>query len=371
MLRWFPNLPITVKAFAAPVLLSFCLILVSARSYLFIADTAMGLKSISRSKLPTWNAVEGLANALTDTQILLFRYVSWLNSGVDAQTLGKAKNEIEKRNEDTTNKIGELLLRSDLTNDERGKLESVKQGWSKFKKLTNDSIEMGAVQPSMAVMTLGEVDDLLERLRRDTDAISQSIKLASEDFARSMDQSAGQSRAILLGGVAIIIPLSILMSLLVALSIITPIKDVTRNMQAVSIGKLDATIGYGDRSDEIGRMVKAITIFRQNAADISALEERQHEEQRRNAETRKAEMSALASDFETSVKLIASRLTEAARTMNASSVSLAKSAGETRGQSASMRQFVETALASVQTVASAAQQMSDTIRDRRPGHQGG
>jgi len=363
MLRWFQNLPITVKAFSAPLLLLFCLIGVSAKSYFFIANTAAGLESLSGAKLPTWNAVEWLSGAVTDTQILLFRYVSWLNSGVDAQTLRKAENEIETRDGVIISKIDELLTQGNLTRDERDKLKNVKQGWSKFKKLAKDAIEMGAVQPSMAVMTLGTVDDLLKSLRKDTDDISQSIKLATEDFATSMDQSAGQSRALLLGAIGIVIPLSIFVCLLVALSIVTPIRDVTRNMQAVSIGKLDASIGYADRSDEIGRMVKAIAVFRHNVAHIRALEERQHEEQRSNAEMRKAEMGALASDFETSVKLIASRLSEAARTINASSVSLARSAGETRGQSASMRQFAETASASVQTVASAAQQMSGTIQE--------
>jgi methyl-accepting chemotaxis protein len=336
----------------------------STKTYFFIADTATGLDSLSRSKIPTWNAVERLADGLSDTQLLLFRYVSWLNSGVGAERLKKAETELEARNRDITSKIDELLMRDTLTDDERGILELVRDGgWNTFKKLTKDLTEIGAIQPSMAVMMLGEVDDLMGLLRKDIDRISQSIKLNSEDFAGSMVESARNSRAVLLGGIAIAIPLSMLVSIFVALSIVTPIREVTQNMHAISKGKLDASIGYADRSDEIGRMVQAITIFRQNAARIRELEEQQDEEQRRNAEMRKAEMAALAADFETSVKLIASRLTETARKMSASSVVLAKSAGDTRGQSATMRRFVETTSASVQTVAGAAQQMSDTIQE--------
>jgi hypothetical protein len=173
MCRWCRNLPIIVKAFAAPVVLLLCLIVLSARTYFFIADTATGLDSLSRSKLPTWNAVERLADGLSNTQLLLFRYVSWLNSGVGAQTLKKAENELEAGNRDVTSKIDELLMRDTLSDDERRILEMARDGgWNTFRKLTKDLTEIGAIQPSMAVMMLGEVDDLLAVVRKDIDRIS-------------------------------------------------------------------------------------------------------------------------------------------------------------------------------------------------------
>lgn len=363
MLRWFANLPIIVKAFAAPVLLLVCLFVLSARSYFFIAETATGLDAMSRSKLPTWNAVERLNDALADTQLLLFRYVSWLNSGVDRGALNKAEDELQTRNADIARRIDALLARGDFPNGERNILERVKEGWVKFEKLSKDSTEMGAVQPSMAVMMLGEVDDLLSALRKDTDQISQSIQSASQNFATSMVQSSRQSRAILLGGFIVIIPVSVLLSIFVALSIVTPIRDVTKRMLAISKGDLATSIGYAQRTDEIGRMVEAITVFRRNAAQIREMEQRRHEEHQRNIETRKAEMNALAADFEASVKLIASRLNETAKKMTASSVGLARSAAETRDQSAGVAQMIEATFGSVQTVAGAAQQIAQAIQE--------
>jgi methyl-accepting chemotaxis protein len=213
----------------------------------------------------------------------------------------------------------------------------------------------------MAVMMLGEVDDLLSSLTKDTDQIAQSIRLASQSFAVSMVQSARQSRTILLGAFFLVIPLSVLLSTLVALSIVRPVRNVTNNMLAISKGDLGANIGYADRSDEIGRMVKAITIFRQNAAQIRDLEGRQRAEEQRHTDQRKAEMNGLAADFEASVKLIAARLNDTAKKVTASAADLAKSAEATRDQSAGMTQVVETMSASVQTVAGAAQQISQAI----------
>jgi methyl-accepting chemotaxis protein len=364
MLRMFNNLPIIIKAFASPVVLLFFLVVLSAKTYVFIADTATGLDSLSQSKIPTWNAVARLSAEMSDTQLLLLRYVSWLNSGVGADTLKKTEKQLEARNRDITTKIDELLMHGALSDDERGILELVRNGgWNTFEKLTKELAEVGAVQPSMAVMMLGEVDDLLATLKRDIDRISQSIESASENFASSMVESARNSRELLLAGIASVIPISILVSIFVALSIGKPIREVTQNMYAISKGNFATDIAYADRSDEIGRMVKAITVFRQNAARIRELEQQQDEKQRRNAEIRKAEMNSLAADFDSSVKLIVGRLTEAARKMSASSIALAQSAGDTREQSATMSRFVETTSGSVQTVAGAAQQMSDTIQE--------
>ena len=237
----------------------------------------------------------------------------------------------------------------------------MREGWRKFGKLSKDSIEMGAVQPSMAVMMLGQIDDLLSGLTKDTAQIGQSIRMESQNFAVSMVQSANQSRTILLVAFFLVIPLSVLLSTLVALSIVRPVRTVTRNMLAISKGDLGANIGYADRSDEIGRMVQAVTIFRQNAAQIRELEDRQRAEAQRHADLRQTEMDALAAEFEASVKLIAARLNDTAKKVTASAADLARSAEATRDQSTGMTQVVETMSASVQTVAGAAQQIAHAI----------
>ncbi len=361
MLRRLANLPIIIKAFAAPILLLACLLVLGARSYLFIAETASGLDAMSRSKLPTLNAVERLSEALSETQLSLFRYVSWMNSGVDRATLKKSEDDLQARNAYISWRIDTLLAHGELPEHESKLLEKVRDGWLKFGKLSKDAMEMGAVQPSMAVMMLGEIDDLLSGLHKNTDEIAQSIRFSSQDFAVAMVDSARQSRAILLAAFLIVIPLSVLVSILVALSIVRPVRNVTKKMLAIAKGDLGVTIGYADRSDEIGRMVKAIGVFRDNAAQIRELEERQRAEQQRHADLRKTEMNALAADFEASVKLIASRLNETAKKVTASSAELAKSAEATRDQSADMTQVVDVMSLSVQTVDGAAQQIAQAI----------
>ncbi len=363
MRRWLNNLPILAKAFAAPGLLLLCLIVISARSYVVIDETAAGLTALSQSSLPKRSAVGGLSLSLSDAQVLLLRYVSWLNSGVDKGRLRAAEREIAERNQAVSSRIVAIMSRSDLQDHERLTLGKIKSDWARYQELARNSIEMGVVQPSMAVMMLGEADDLFAILRSETEEIVRSVMRGTENFAGTMVDASRQSQQVLLGGMAVAIPLSIIISIIVALSIARPVQAVTNVMQAISRGRLDVGIEYADRSDEIGRMVKAIAVFRENAAEVRALEERQREEQRTHALARRAEMEALAADFEASVKSIASHLKETAARMHESSAVLAESAGKTRGQSVNIGRIFTTMSDNVRTVADIAQQMSASIRE--------
>ena len=361
MRRWLNNLPIIAKAFAAPALLLLCLLVLGARSYTVIDEAADGLTALSQSSLPKRSQVGSLTRTLADAHILLLRYVSWLNSGVDKARLRQTEREIAERNQSVAAAIAALMRRTDLDERERRMLDKTRVDWSRYQELARNSIEMGAVQPSMAVMMLGEADDLFAMLRSDAEDMIRTVTQSTERFAGTMVDASRQSQHVLVGGMAVAVPLSVLISIIVALSIARPVQGVTKVMQAISRGRLDVEVEYSDRSDEIGRMVQAIAVFRNNAVEMRALEERQREEQRSHARERRVELEALAADFESSVKSIASHLKETAAGMHASSAVLAESAGKTRGQSVNMGRIFDLMSASVRTEADTARQMSTSI----------
>jgi methyl-accepting chemotaxis protein len=363
MRRWLNNLPILAKAFAAPALLLLCLVVLGTQSYVVIDETANGLTEISQSSLPKRSMIGGLTRELADAHILLLRYVSWLNSGVDKERLRQTEREIGERNQTVAATVAAIIRRSDLDQRERGVAQKIEGDWTRYRELTKNSIEMGAVQPSMAVMMLGEADDLFTSLRSDADEMIRLVSRSTEQFAGTMVEASRQSQHVLVGGMAAAVPLSVIISIIVALSIARPIQAVTEVMQAISQGQLEVGIEYAERSDEIGRMVEAIAVFRRNAVEVRALETRQREEQRAHALTRRTEMQALAGDFETSVKSIASHLKETAARMHESSAVLAESAGKTRGQSVNIGRIFAAMSDNVRMVAETAQQMSASIRE--------
>jgi methyl-accepting chemotaxis protein len=363
VVRWFNNLPIIAKAFTAPALLLVCLILLGERSYIVVNKTAEGLTSFLQSDLPRRLALRDLGDAMSGAQLRLFRYVSWLNSGVSADRLRLAEKEIQTENVNISKKIETILDRNDLKSNERSAVEAIKADWRKFLDLSNTSIEMGSVQASMAVMMLGEADDMLLKLAQKISDMSQSLTYSSEVFAASMVEESRRSQKILVGGIALAVLLSVFVSITVAFSIARPVREVTKVMQAISNGNLEAEIHFRNRRDEVGRMVESIAIFRENAVEMRTLEAHQKEEQQKNIEARRTELQILESDFELTVKSIASRLKDAAIKMRNSATVLADSAGGTRGQSDMMRKIVEATSANVGAVAGATQELSVSIRD--------
>jgi methyl-accepting chemotaxis protein len=345
------------------MLLLVCLIVVGMNSYVVADKTAEGLISFLQSELPKRAVFGQLSNAIGGTQLRLFRYVSWLNSGVPTDRLRIAEKEIEAENANVSKQIDMILGRDDLKSHERKALETIKTDWRKYLDISKASIDMGAVQASMAVMMLGEAEDILENLLKEISSVFQSVVQASEAFATSMVEASRENQRILVAGIAFAILFSISASFIVAFSIARPIQEITRVMQDISVGNSDSDIHYQHRQDEVGRMVKAIAIFRKNAVELHALEERREEEQRKSAEERKTELLTMASDFESSVRYIASRLNEAAAKMHKNSMMLANSAGGTRDQSEIMGQIVETTSTTVGMVAGATQELSASIRE--------
>jgi methyl-accepting chemotaxis protein len=128
-----------------------------------------------------------------------------------------------------------------------------------------------------------------------------------------------------------------------------------------STGDTAVQLGYRDRSDEIGRMIEAIEIFRHNVLEIQAMQlsRRQTEEQR--ALKRREEMAALATEFEGSVKQIAAQLVKAVTAVRNNAEVMAKAAEDTKTKSSSSVEAVVNTRENVETVAQAARELSRTI----------
>jgi hypothetical protein len=77
-------------------------------------------------------------------------------------------------------------------------------------------------------------------------------------------------------------------------------------MQKLSAGDTAVTLRYRERTDEIGRMIEAIEIFRSNALEIQKIQQLRRQAEEQQASERRTEMAALAEEFDSSVKHITS-----------------------------------------------------------------
>ena len=159
---------------------------------------------------------------------------------------------------------------------------------------------------------------------------------AAEGLERA-DQALAETRyrtaAIFVGGGAVAIALFLVCSLLVARSIAAPIRKITDSMGQLAAGDHSAAVPGLSRRDEIGRMAKAIEIFKDNALEIERIRSAEQDALERAADERRETLQALADDFERSVRRVATALNVTAGRISDAASHMARDAqaSETEG----------------------------------------
>jgi diguanylate cyclase (GGDEF)-like protein len=127
-----------------------------------------------------------------------------------------------------------------------------------------DTAGFAAYDASYGALVAGIADDRFERLRRDLDALVQSLAqrraaLATEAIANSL---AAQRMLLALGLGATL--LTLLGSVVVGRCIAHPVLRLTAMMNRLADGDTDLPVPGTDRRDEVGAMAQAVRVFRAN-----------------------------------------------------------------------------------------------------------
>jgi methyl-accepting chemotaxis protein len=150
---------------------------------------------------------------------------------------------------------------------------------------------------------------------------------------------------------------------LIGASVSGPIRSMTDRMQSLAAGELDAPIPGGESRDEIGRMARAVAVFRDNALAVSRME-REATAQREAAEADRGRMmTELAGRFEQGMQGVIAGVGGRAEEMGHSAGELARVAERGRGLAEAVASRAEQASVNVQTVASATQELAASIRE--------
>ncbi|HYH21641.1 MAG TPA: HAMP domain-containing methyl-accepting chemotaxis protein [Azospirillum sp.] len=153
-------------------------------------------------------------------------------------------------------------------------------------------------------------------------------------------------------------------------SITTPITGMTAVMHKLANEDLTVDIPALERRDEIGRMAKAVQVFKDNAIAVGRLRAEQAEAEMRAARERRGAMDELAHDFQSHVSGVVNLVGTAAREMGETSRSMAAISQQATQQVATVAAAAEQASGSVKTVAAATEELSSSTAEigRRVTH---
>ena len=260
--RLLQNSPIWAKAFAASVVLFVCLGALGATAYLTLDKSARGLTTLRDTNLPRQNAVAELTHDVIATHVKLFRHVTWGSNSVNSALLLGLSKEIRADLTALKSRVGTLVSQPNLALRERQNWIALQIKWEKYDRAARDTLDVAATDAPMATMMLGGTDDDFQQLADELHNLSAWVTERTRSVTGTLaDEAEFRKKMIAVGGLAGGL-VSILVTLLVAGSIVRPIRSVTQAMSKISQGNTDLDLDRGDRRDEIGQMINAVVSYR-------------------------------------------------------------------------------------------------------------
>jgi methyl-accepting chemotaxis protein len=360
-LGFLSRLTIRTKTFAASAVVLICLLGMSVAVFVTSNQVARNLDELSQANLPTRTAAAAVNDVVVAVHMRVFRYVSWASNGVSDALLKNLRDEIDADFPLLQQNFQVLAARPNLSRAEKADLDALQAKLAKYQSTAKDVLEVGSSDAAMATMMLGQTDDRFTSIENDIRKILGAITAQSDSIVANLSAATRTETLSLAIGLTTCLAFSIAAIAFIARSIVKPITSITHVMQKLSTGDTEVKLHYRDRGDEIGRMIEAIEIFRRNALEIQAMQLSQRNADEQRTSKRREEMTALAEEFEGSVKHISGQLVEAVTAVRSNAEAMAKAAASTRTKSGSTVEAVVNTRENVETVAQAASELSRTI----------
>jgi diguanylate cyclase (GGDEF)-like protein len=261
--RLIDNVPISAKAFAASAVLLLCLIGLGTNAYLSLDRSATGLAHLSNVHLPKQRTASELTGDIVTTHLKIFRFVTWAQIGVGANTLEATSGKVLAELDMLGNRLQRLGAQPHLSPPEIERVTMLSAKWAKYAREMRDVMAAAANDAPMASMLLGATDDEFQSIAAELQGIAALVANQTRTTNQDLTTRAQWNRDFLALGGALGVLISALVTLFVGRSIVAPIRSITLAMQGVSSGHGRIAVGYRNRKDEIGQMVEAIAVFQQ------------------------------------------------------------------------------------------------------------
>ena len=148
-----------------------------------------------------------------------------------------------------------------------------------------------------------------------------------------------------------------------ARGLVKPVRALTGAMTRLAGGDTAAEVPATGRTDEVGEMARAVSVFKDNMLEADRLRHEQEQQKASAASGQKAALIRMADDFSTSVGGIIYTVATTATEMQDAAQSLSATAEQANRQASVVAGAATRATSNVQTVATAAEELTASISE--------
>ncbi|ACJ00451.1 methyl-accepting chemotaxis protein [Rhodospirillum centenum] len=152
-------------------------------------------------------------------------------------------------------------------------------------------------------------------------------------------------------------------ALAVLLRVIRPIARLTATLDVLARDDYSVAVPHTDKTDEMGRMARAVEVLKRHGLEARRLRTAQAEERAQAERRRHAALESMAEKVETETRSAVDQVAARTHDMDAHAGAMATSAGLVTANSQNVAAAAEQSLHNAQTVASAAEELAASIRE--------
>ncbi|HYD98589.1 MAG TPA: methyl-accepting chemotaxis protein [Alphaproteobacteria bacterium] len=356
----FSDISIARKVLVSPVLLMAMIAVLGLLSHRALTQASAALGSLHRDGYERARDVGAVADAVGRMQGGVYQFINYVQAGLEPARLAAVSAEVSALAAATAERIAALPGRYTLLPEDAALVEAVRADFEAYRGALATALEMAAVDQSYAVMFMGAVDEGHAKIAASAARLTESTARAGEAlYAESVER--GQLLAAVMAGLILAaLAVGSLVALAVSRMIAGPIIAMTDLMGRFSRGALEGELPYGGRGDEIGRMARAVAVFRD-----SMLENRRNEAARleRDAarERQREALERLSGDFVGGVDGVIRAVGELSQQVARMAEGMAEGADRTQALSSEVSDLSASMASSIGTVASATEELSASI----------
>jgi methyl-accepting chemotaxis protein len=161
----------------------------------------------------------------------------------------------------------------------------------------------------------------------------------------------------------VVLVLVLACSFIIGRSVTRPLARITALTERLASGDSAFDVPYTDRRNEVGGLAKALAVFKDNASAVGRMHAEQHEAKQKADDEKHKTMADLAGKFEASVQAVVRDVFNEARAMQQAAQGMSETANKATDRASFVATACQQASSNVQTVASAAGQLSASITE--------
>jgi len=259
----------------------------------------------------------------------------------------------------------DALLALATAPDRRAIAQTLKDTVVEYDRVASAAIRHTLANDNDAAFKLSSTEGRVARGKA-VEATEARVKVNKTEMSRAeqeLDAIAGTVRttqiAVAVGGLAIALTLLLL---IVRRVIVHPMENVVTAMERLTRNDLTTPVEGAERADEVGKLARALQVFKDSAIERARLEQEQAAE-RVAKEQRTAAVETLIRGFDRTVSAVLGGVASASTELSKTAESMAALAEQTNRQATASAAAAEQTSANVQTVASATEEMSASIQE--------